>query len=47
MHHKRRKPRTKVRCRYCTDARFGNSLKDARRQDRLRVVEEREAEDGR
>lgn len=25
MHHKRRHPRRKVRCRMCTDARFGNS----------------------
>jgi len=45
MNHKRKKPRTKVRCRLCTDARFGNSLKDARRQDRVRVIENREAKD--
>jgi len=42
MNHKRKKPRTKVRCRLCTDARNGNSLKDARRQDRVREIEKRE-----
>lgn len=26
-HHKRRKPRTKVRCNMCTDGRGGNTLK--------------------
>jgi hypothetical protein len=43
MNHKRRKPRTQVRCRLCTDARNGNSLKDARRQDRVREIEKRES----
>ena len=31
-HHKRRKPRRKVRCQLCTPGRKGNSLKEAPRR---------------
>jgi len=35
VNHKRHKPRRKVKCRICTDNRYGNSLKDAPRRIRI------------
>ena len=42
MNHKRKKPRTKVRCTMCTNNRIGNSSKADRKSDKVRKQIERE-----
>lgn len=43
-HHKRKKPRRKVKCRICTDNRYGNSLKDAPK--RIIILRDKEWKNG-